>query len=100
MWQAEGILALLEAAKPFLEQKGWDVWCWTGYTWDACMRDRTKKRLLDHITTLVDGPFLRMQMPGGKWRGSRNQRVIDVQESLKTGKVCESDTGTVMLKSQ
>ena len=61
-----------------------DIWVWTGYTFEE-VKDCPAMKYID---VLVDGPFeedkkdLRL-----KWRGSSNQRVIDVQESLRTGEV-------------
>ena len=63
---------------------GKTVWLWSGYLWD----DVKDLPVIKHVDILVDGPFvedfkdLRL-----KWRGSSNQRVINVAESLKTGEV-------------
>lgn len=60
------------------------IWMWTGYLWD----DVKDLPVMKHVDVLVDGPFvedfkdLRL-----KWRGSSNQRVINVAESLKTCEV-------------
>ena len=71
-----------------------NVWVWTGYTWEELM-ERCKKdneddlnRLLYSIDVLVDGRFeLDKRDLNLKWRGSSNQRVIDVQKSLKQEKI-------------
>lgn len=60
-----------------------NVWCYTGYTFEECLEDPDKKKLLEKVDVLVDGKFEIEKMPGGKWRGSSNQRLIDVQKSLK-----------------
>ena len=64
-----------------------DIWSWTGYTFEELLLDSPDKlELLGLIDVLVDGPFdealkdLRLQ-----FRGSSNQRIIDVQKSLATG---------------
>lgn len=66
-----------------------DVWSWSGYRWDELLRDSEDKlELLSKIDILVDGRF---ELPKKdltlQFRGSSNQRIIDVQRSLKAGKV-------------
>jgi anaerobic ribonucleoside-triphosphate reductase activating protein len=79
---------LTEAA----HERGLSVWCYTGYTWDALINAYRYEsfELLDHLDVLVDGPYIESQrtleLP---WRGSGNQRLIDVQASLKVGHVVE-----------
>lgn len=71
-----------------------NVWVWTGYTWEELM-ERCRKGneddlnwLLCSIDVLVDGRFeLEQRDLTLKWRGSKNQRVIDVQKSLKQEKI-------------
>ena len=71
-----------------------NVWVWTGYTWEELM-ERCRKdneddlnRLLCSIDVLVDGRFeIDKKDLTLKWRGSSNQRVIDVQKSLKQEKI-------------
>lgn len=65
---------------------GWSktIWLWTGYLWEE-IQDWTGLELID---VLVDGPFVEelkdLRLP---YCGSTNQRVIDVQKSLKAGEV-------------
>ena len=66
-----------------------DIWSWTGYKWDELMVESADKlELLSYLDILVDGRFeedlkdLTLQ-----FRGSSNQRIIDVPQSLATGKV-------------
>lgn len=72
--------------------RGLNVWCYTGFTWDAVREayEYEPFELLKHIDVLVDGPYIESQrtleLP---WRGSKNQRLIDVQQSLKTGRTVE-----------
>lgn len=62
------------------------IWLWTGYTWEE-LTDK-QKSILKYIDVLVDGPFIEeLKDLSLKWRGSSNQRLIDVQESLKQNKV-------------
>ena len=67
---------------------GLTVWCYTGYLFEELYRRRDK--LLEQIDILVDGPFIRTEKSLDlKFRGSRNQRVIDIPASLKGGIVIE-----------
>ena len=61
---------------------------WSGYTYEELMADEKKMVILCHIDTLVDGPFIFKQKDLRlKHRGSSNQRVIDVQASMKSGQI-------------
>lgn len=78
-------------AKAFKE-KGLNIWSYTGYTFEDIISNLDKnkgwKDLLYSIDVLVDGKFEEEKMQDGiKFRGSTNQRIIDVKESLKGGKV-------------
>ena len=58
------------------------IWCYTGYTFEQ-IKDW---EYLKYIDVLVDGPFIPgMKDLGLKWKGSSNQRVIDVKKTLKNG---------------
>lgn len=60
------------------------VWLYTGYLWEE-IKDL---ELISYVDVLVDGEFIYEQRdPSLKWKGSANQRVIDVQRSLEQGKV-------------
>lgn len=66
------------------------VWLWTGYTFGQLLMDDLSKDLLQYIDVLIDGKFEEDKKDYNlKYRGSSNQRVIDVQESLKQNKVIE-----------
>ena len=61
-----------------------NIWIWSGFLFDQ-LKD---KEVLKNIDVLVDGQFVdEKKDPTLKWRGSSNQRVIDVPKSLKIGKV-------------
>ena len=66
-----------------------DVWAWSGYTFEELLADSDDKvALLREVDVLVDGPFRReLRDPGLQFRGSSNQRIVDVQASLAAGEV-------------
>lgn len=69
---------------------GKDVWVWSGYTFEELKKDDKKLELLQECDVLVDGPFIDEQKDLSlKWRGSTNQRIINIKESLASGKVVE-----------
>lgn len=66
------------------QKMGLSVWCYTGYLFEDLYRQGIE--LLKHIDVLVDGPFVQAEKSLElDFRGSRNQRVIDIPESLKEG---------------
>lgn len=71
-----------------------NIWIWTGYTWEELMERCGKGNeddlnwLLCSIDVLVDGRFeLDKRDLNLKWRGSSNQRVIDMQKTLDKGEI-------------
>lgn len=64
------------------------IWCYTGYLYERLLEMPSSRRLLEQLDVLVDGPFIMSQRDEDLlFRGSANQRLIDVQASLKTGNV-------------
>ena len=85
MFQAEGFTELAQAIK---SQSNKSIWCYTGYIYERLLEMPAQRELLQHIDVLVDGPFIEsMKDESLRFRGSSNQRIIDVQESLKQNKV-------------
>lgn len=84
--------ALEEIAKE-AKGKGLDVWAYTGFTFEQLLDKNNKSyfknlNLLKQIDILVDGKFIEEKKDISlKFRGSSNQRIIDVQRSLKNNKV-------------
>lgn len=83
--------ALMEMAK-CVKENGMNVWCYTGYRYEELMEMAKKDKIyldaLKYIDVLVDGRFvMALKSFEAKFRGSSNQRIIDVQKSLKSGKV-------------
>ena len=86
MYQPEGFTELAKAIKTRTDK---DIWCYTGFTYEALVSNPRQKALLEKIDVLVDGPFVKSQRDETlHFRGSRNQRLIDVPASLREGKVC------------
>ena len=88
-----GLLAFLEKVKERYPQK--NIWCYTGYLYDTelCEGGRAycecTSRMLELIDVLVDGPFVEAQKDIRlKFRGSANQRIIDLGKTRKVGEVC------------
>lgn len=69
------------------QQEGLNVWLYTGDIWERIVRDPIlKTELLSYVDVLVDGPFEKdKQSYELKFRGSSNQRLIDVKKSLESG---------------
>ena len=72
-----------------------DIWCYTGFLFDEELlgdsRANTEntRELLSYIDVLVDGRFVEQKKDISlKFRGSSNQRIIDVKKSLETNEVC------------
>ncbi|MBU5454689.1 anaerobic ribonucleoside-triphosphate reductase activating protein [Caproiciproducens sp. MSJ-32] len=78
-------------AKRFKENN-LNIWCYTGYTFEEILENKDKrkgfKELLDNIDVLVDGRFVIEEKANNiKYRGSKNQRIIDVQKSLTENRI-------------
>lgn len=79
----EGTTKLAKAFKEKYPDK--NLWVWSGFRFDEDLKD---KEVLNYVDVLVDGTYQdELHNPTLKWKGSSNQRVIDVQESLKEKKV-------------
>ena len=69
-----------------LRVRGYNLTAFSGYTYDQICADPEKKALLDELDILVDGPFLLNERTLTlRFRGSRNQRILDVPASLAQG---------------
>ena len=88
--QPEAAAAVADAA----HAKGLNVWCYTGWTFEALLQGAAGEgaiRALRHIDVLVDGPFRRELLSKECiYRGSTNQRLIDVAASLRAGQAVEA----------
>lgn len=85
MFQIE---AFAELASIIKAKSNKNIWCYTGYTFEQLLRNNKSLELLKNIDVLVDGRFIEEQKDKEiLFRGSRNQRLIDVQQSLKLGEI-------------
>lgn len=68
-----------------------DIWSWTGYTWEELHREGEtpdKLELLSYVDILVDGRFMyNLKNPMLQFRGSSNQRIIDVKKTNEEGRI-------------
>ena len=80
MYQPEGFAELASAIKTTSKKT---IWCYTGYTFEEIIKNPRQMNLLQHIDVLVDGRFIEaLKDESLYFRGSSNQRLIDVQASL------------------
>ncbi|MDO5040894.1 MAG: anaerobic ribonucleoside-triphosphate reductase activating protein [Peptoniphilus sp.] len=74
--------ALTEIVKEIKKHSDKSIWAYSGYTYDQIIKDPVKKQLLDLCDVLVDGLFIKeLKNLRLKFRGSENQRVIDIKKS-------------------
>ena len=82
--QHPGILALARR----IRQRGYNLWCYTGHTWDEILSDPNLLEVARLCDVVVDGRFLAEQRDNSlPFRGSSNQRLIDVRATITTGNV-------------
>ena len=92
------VLNLVNKFRLLFPQK--TIWLYTGYTWDQLFRDddfdvsggicenQTRRAMLSSVNVLVDGRYVDSQRDITlSWRGSYNQRVINVWKSLQKGEI-------------
>lgn len=82
MCSAEAVLPLARAVR----EAGKTLWIYTGYEWDALLADPFRRALAALAEVVVEGPFVLAQRDTDLlFRGSSNQRLIDVARSLEAG---------------
>lgn len=90
MYQPEGFAELAHAIR---ERTRKTIWCYTGFTFEVLLDNPRQRALLELIDVLVDGPFVKnLRDESLRFRGSRNQRLVDVRRSLQQGSVVEWGT--------
>ena len=88
MFQSEACGVIAEYAKSL----GLDVWCYTGFTFEELVELSKKSdkynKFINNIDVLVDGRFvLEKRNLNLLFRGSENQRLIDMKKTLETGEI-------------
>lgn len=86
MCSAAAVLPLAEA----IRAAGKTIWIYTGFFWEELMADPRRRRLAELAEVVVDGPFvLGLRDTDLLFRGSANQRLIDVKLSFEAGRPVE-----------
>ena len=83
---APKVLEIVKRVKMVFPNK--DIWIYSGYVWEDIIKDDILKEILKRTDVLVDGAYIdELRDISLPFRGSSNQRIIDVQESLNQNKV-------------
>lgn len=86
MVQGEDMLSLLKDIRAIAHYKS--VWVWTGFTYQELIENKIQRKMLQYIDVLVDGAYdEKLKTPNLQFRGSYNQRIIDVNASLKANDI-------------
>ena len=86
MFQADGFAELAQKIKANSSK---NIWCYTGFRYENLLKRPEQADLLRWVDVLVDGRFMEALKDSDLlFRGSSNQRLIDVQQSLMNGKIC------------
>ncbi|WP_101912304.1 anaerobic ribonucleoside-triphosphate reductase activating protein [Megasphaera vaginalis (ex Bordigoni et al. 2020)] len=84
MQNAKALIPLLRDVRKAVPEK--DIWVYSGYTYEEIREDEERVQLLELCDVLVDGRFVEaLKDPGLYFRGSANQRVIDIKKSEAAG---------------
>lgn len=79
---------LLQVIRDIKKEVQKDIWIFSGYSYEEILKDQDKKKLLEECDVLVDGRFVEaLKDLKLRFRGSSNQRIIDIQKSLDENKV-------------
>lgn len=70
------------------EETGKSIWLWSGYLLEQILEDEKRRKILEYVDVLVDGRFdIDKRNINLKYRGSENQRVIDVKKTLMSDSI-------------
>ena len=85
MLHPEGFTQLARLIKTKTDKS---IWCYTGYRFEQLLVHPTQRALVELCDVIVDGPYIESQRDLSlPFRGSRNQRLIDVAPSLQSGNI-------------
>ena len=80
----QDVLNLVNKIHLLLPEK--TIWLYSGFTWEQCMTHDTRKEIICKCDVMIDGKYEdKLRNITLRWRGSSNQKVIDIQNSLKKG---------------
>ena len=86
--QDERMLELIKKIKERYPDK--TIWMWTGHTYEDLTDEQME--IVKLIDVLIDGPFIiSKRCPGKRFRGSMNQRIIDIKKTLESGSITIHD---------
>ena len=86
MLHPEGFIELAQMIKNNTNK---NIWCYTGYSFEDLLQHPVRRKLVELCDVIVDGPYVESERDLSlHFRGSRNQRVIDVQKSLLGKIIC------------
>lgn len=82
--------SLLNLLKRIKKETNKEIWLWSGYTYEEAILSEKRKEILNYVDILVDGRFEEENKSLLiKFRGSTNQRIIDLNKTRKEGKIVE-----------
>ena len=85
LYQGAALVPLLKG----IRQLGHLVWLYTGFKWEEIAGNPDLKEILNLVEVVVDGPFVEsLRDTDLLFRGSSNQRLISVDDTLKNGTIC------------
>lgn len=83
---------LVNLLKRIKSETNKSIWLWSGYLYEDIIADKKRLEILKYVDVLVDGQFKeQLKDIRLKHRGSSNQRIIDVQQSLKNNVIIEKE---------
>ena len=83
---APKVLEIVKRVKMVFPNK--DIWIYSGYVWENIIKDETLREILKYSDVLVDGAYVdELRDISLPFKGSSNQRIIDVQKSLSENKI-------------
>lgn len=87
MYQTDAVIELIKQIK--IRSK-LNIWLYTGFTYEECLCNKNRLEVLKLIDVLVDGEYKdELKSLSLRFRGSSNQRIIDVQKSLQNNEIIQ-----------
>ena len=79
----------IKLARMIKERTDKNIWCYTGYRFEDLLSHPLRRELVELCDVIVDGRYIESERDLSlRFRGSRNQRIIDVKKSLQQGSTC------------